>query len=74
MIYKIHQAGQARRFTRYLDRAFEDVSKQIRDKQARGENVTQSQFLINLEDFSLAQQGCIQCMSLLFFLVFQTLG
>lgn len=54
-------AGQARRFTRYLDRAFEDVTHQIREKQAKGENVTQSQFLINLEGFSLAQQGCIQC-------------
>jgi len=59
-------SGQARRFTRYLDRAFEDVSKQIRDKQARGENVTQAQFLINLENFSLTQQGCIQCLPAIF--------
>jgi len=59
-------AGQARRFTRYLDRAFEDVSKQIREKQARGENVTQSQFLINLENFSVTQQGCIQCLPAIF--------
>jgi len=65
-IRKAVLAGQARRFTRYLDRAFEDVSKQIREKQARGENVTQAQFLINLEGFSLAQQGCIQCLPAIF--------
>ncbi|ODM98130.1 SEC14-like protein 2 [Orchesella cincta] len=59
-------AGQARRFTRYLDRAFENVTTQIRAKQARGENVTQSQFLINLENFNLAQQGCIQCLPAIF--------
>ncbi|CAL8113431.1 unnamed protein product [Orchesella dallaii] len=65
-IRKAVLAGQARRFTRYLDRAFEDVSKQIRDKQARGENVTQAQFLINLENFSVTQQGCIQCLPAIF--------
>ncbi|XP_021964963.1 phosphatidylinositol/phosphatidylcholine transfer protein SFH2 [Folsomia candida] len=54
--------GKRDRVIRYLDKAFEDVALQIREKQARGENVTQAIFLINLANFNLAQQGCFQCL------------
>ncbi|OXA62748.1 Phosphatidylinositol/phosphatidylcholine transfer protein SFH2 [Folsomia candida] len=64
--------GKRDRVIRYLDKAFEDVALQIREKQARGENVTQARpntnlqikaiFLINLANFNLAQQGCFQCL------------
>ncbi len=49
--------GKRDRVIRYLDKAFEDVAVQIREKQAHGENVTQAIFLINLANFNLAQQG-----------------
>lgn len=45
--------GQRDRVIRYLDKAFEDVSHQIREKQAKGMNVTQAVFLINLANFSM---------------------
>lgn len=54
--------GKRDRVIRYLDKAFEEVSVQIREKQAKGMNVTQANFLINLANFNLAEQGCFQCL------------
>lgn len=41
--------GKRDRVIRYLDKAFEDVALQIREKQARGENVTQARPNTNLQ-------------------------
>jgi len=54
--------GKRDRVIRYLDKGFEELALQIRQKQAKGMNVTQAIFLINLANFNLAQQGCIQCL------------
>lgn len=41
MLFEGIVKGNRDRVIRYLDKAFEDVALQIRQKQARGENVTQ---------------------------------
>lgn len=58
--------GKRDRVMRYLDKAFEDAALKIRQKQAKGMNVTQAVFLINLSGFNLAQQGCLQCLPMIY--------
>lgn len=52
---------------RHIDRSFETATKRVRDLQSEGKVVTQFDFIINMENYNLAEQGCLQCTCALIF-------
>ncbi|CAL8085636.1 unnamed protein product [Orchesella dallaii] len=55
-------AGRMPKLIRYLSMNFEDAATKVRQFQNQGKNVSQYDFLINMENYNLIQQGCPQCM------------
>ncbi len=55
------QPSGKERFERFLYVLWEEVAQRVRELQAEGQNVTQSVVIVNVDNFSLEKQGCIQC-------------
>lgn len=47
--------------TRFLYYVIEKQYKKIREKQYKGENVTQIQVIVDLSGYNLVQHGCLNC-------------
>jgi len=56
-------AGQMPTLIRYLNKGMEDAVTTIRKFQSQGKNVTQFEFLVNMDNYNIVQHGCIQCIS-----------
>ncbi len=55
------QPSGKERFERFLFAMWEEVEQRLREIQSEGQNVTQSVVIVNVGNFSLEKQGCIQC-------------
>ncbi|CAL8099405.1 unnamed protein product [Orchesella dallaii] len=53
--------GRIQRVLRYLDKAMDEATIRIREMQKEGKNVTQFVFIVNLDNFNLAQHTCGPC-------------
>lgn len=56
------KTGDLQKFNRRTIKGFEEVTHKIRQLQAKGKMVTQAVYIVNMDNFNLAQQGCLQCM------------
>jgi len=57
-------AGKIQRLMRWMTYAQESGVRKVRELQAQGKNVTQWDFIINMNNFNLIQHGCVQCLPL----------
>jgi len=55
-------AGKLQRIMRWMAYALDTGVRRVRELQAEGKNVTQWDFIINMNNFNLIQHGCIQCL------------
>jgi len=62
-------AGKIQTLNRHIDRGFEMATAKVRKLQAEGKVVTQWDFIINMENYNLVQQGCLQCLPMYLHLV-----
>jgi len=53
--------GRIQRVLRYLDKAMDEATIKIREMQKEGKNVTKFFFIVNLDNFNLAQHTCAPC-------------
>ncbi|XP_035711152.1 SEC14 cytosolic factor isoform X2 [Folsomia candida] len=67
-------SGEGETLLRYMIKTAEDASTRVWKSQEMGKNVTQWITIWNMDNFNLAQHGCVQCISLLvrFTTTFQT--
>lgn len=54
-------SGRGKMLLRYMIRGVEAAAKRVRDAQKMGQNVTQWQVILNMDNFALTQHGCLQC-------------
>ncbi|ODM88895.1 SEC14-like protein 2, partial [Orchesella cincta] len=55
-------AGRSSQFIRYIDMIMEDAAETVRRFQSQGKNVTQFDFLVNMDNYNVITQGCGQCL------------
>jgi len=55
-------SGKLQRLMRWMTKAQNDGVSKVRELQAEGKNITQWDFIINMNNFNLVQHGCIQCL------------
>lgn len=41
----------------------EDATTTLRKMQSQGKNVTQFEFLVNMDNYNVIQHGCLQCLA-----------
>jgi len=56
-------AGRMPHLIRYLVKGMEDAVTLVRKMQDQGKNVTQFDFLVNMDNYNIVQHGCLQCVS-----------
>jgi hypothetical protein len=66
---KLAIAGKLPMLNRHIDRAFENATQSVRNLQGEGQLVAQFDFIINMENYNLQQQGCLQCLPFYLYLV-----
>ncbi|ODN03975.1 SEC14-like protein 2 [Orchesella cincta] len=62
-IRAIALAGRMPQLIRYLDSGMEDATTMVRKFQSQGKNVTQFDFLVNMDNYNIVQHGCLQCIT-----------
>lgn len=60
-LYKAVATGIMRRLERYIDRNFEIATRKVRELQTSGQNVTQWDYIINMNNYNVLQHGCVPC-------------
>ncbi|OXA56328.1 SEC14-like protein 2 [Folsomia candida] len=60
-IRKAILAGKSKRLMRYIDHLVEEVTSLVRSSQERGMNITQWTLILDMNNYNLAQHGCLQC-------------
>ncbi|ODM91444.1 SEC14-like protein 5 [Orchesella cincta] len=68
-IRKLAISGKISSLNRHIDRGFEMVTDKVRKLQESGKVVAQWDFIINMENYNLVQQGCLQCLPMYLYLV-----
>jgi len=53
--------GLAEKGSRYLEKYLEEITSLVRKLRAEGKNVTQYDFVVNMEGQNLVQHACLQC-------------
>ncbi|ODM91443.1 SEC14-like protein 2 [Orchesella cincta] len=62
-------SGRMRRLEHYIDRTFEIATRKVRQLQAQGKNVTQWDYIINMNNYNVLQHGCVPCLPFYIYLV-----
>ncbi|CAL8112990.1 unnamed protein product [Orchesella dallaii] len=62
-------SGRMRRLERYIDRTFEVATRKVRKLQAQGKNVTQWDYIINMDNYNVRQHGCVPCLPFYIYLI-----
>ncbi|ODM91313.1 Retinal-binding protein [Orchesella cincta] len=55
-------SGHSTQLIRYIESIMEDAATTIRKFQSEGKNVSQFDYIVNMENYNVVQQGCRQCL------------
>jgi len=55
-------SGKLQRLMRWMAYAQEAAVRRVRELQTQGKNITQWNFIINMNNFNLVQHACVQCL------------
>jgi len=60
-VQRATEMGEREKVIKYINRAMEMSTEQVRNMQDMGMNVTQVNFIMNMDGYSVTQHGCLQC-------------